>query len=111
VNGNPREAALELRTELVEILKQLNRAEMEEADVPGLEAEEVRHFLSKGPLPQATSAEVAEALRVLVGNGLARELDDPEYAWDRGRVIADRYTITTEGKEFLIRQIQRVGRV
>jgi hypothetical protein len=111
VDASPRDAALELRSELIEILKQLNRAEMEEGDVPGLEASEVHHFLSKGPLPQVTSAEVAEALKVLIGNGLARELDDPEYAWDRGRVVADRYTITTEGKEFLLRQIQRVGRV
>ena len=111
MNGSPREAALELHLELVEILKQLNRSEMEEGDVPGLEAEEVRHFLSRGPLPQVTSSEVAEALKVLVGNGLARELTDPEYAWDRGRVVVDRYTITTQGKAFLVRQIQRVGRV
>jgi hypothetical protein len=103
---------MELRAELVEVLKQLNRAEMEEeGEVVGLETEELRHFLARGPLPALSAEEVGAAVRVLLGNGLARELDDPEYAWNRGRVVGPRYTITTEGKEFLLRQIQRIGRV
>jgi hypothetical protein len=110
--ASPQESATELRTELVEVLKQLNRAEMEgEGEVVGLETEELRHFLSRGPLPPLTVEEIGTALRVLIGNGFARELDDPEYAWDRGRVVSERFTITTEGKQFLLRQIQRVGRV
>ncbi|MFY9717649.1 MAG: hypothetical protein WAK40_06935 [Thermoplasmata archaeon] len=110
--GSPQENALELRTELVEVLKQLNRAEMEgEGEVIGLEPEELHHFLAKGPLPTLSSVALSQAMRVLIGNGFARVLDDPEYAWNRGRVVGERFTITTEGKEFLVRQIQRIGRV
>jgi len=110
--GSPQESALELRTELVEVLKQLNRAEMEgEGEVIGLESEELRHFLARGPLPTLSDGELGQALRVLVGNGFARMLDDPEYAWNRGRIVGERFTITSAGKEFLVRQIQRIGRV
>jgi hypothetical protein len=110
--ATPQEDALELRTELVEVLKQLNRAEMEgEGEVIGLETEEIHHFLARGPLPSLSTGELGRALRVLIGNGLARELDDPQYAWNRGRIVSERFTITTQGKEYLVRQIQRVGRV
>jgi hypothetical protein len=110
--ATPQEDAMELRTELLEVLKQLNRSEMEEeGEVVGLESEELRHFLARGPLPAVTSTQLGTALRVLIGNGLARELDDPEYAWNRGRVVSERFAITTEGKQFLLRHIQRVGRI
>lgn len=112
MDETPREEALTLRADLVEVLKQLNRAEMEEeSEIVGVESDELRHHLARGPLPAVSSDEVRLALRVLIGNGLARELTDPEYAWNRGRVVAERYAITTEGKEFLLRQIQRVGRI
>jgi hypothetical protein len=107
----PLEQAMELRTELVEILKHLNRAEMEEGDVNGLEVDELRHFIARAALPGVTHDQIGKALEVLVGNGLARELSDPRYAWDRGRVVSDRFTITVEGKAFLVRQLQRVGRI
>jgi hypothetical protein len=107
----PLEQAMELRTEFIEILKQLNRVEMEEGDVEGVEIDELRHFLARSVLPQVTHDQVGQALEVLCGNGLARELHDPEYAWDRGRVLTDRFAITVEGKEFLVRQLQRVGRI
>ncbi|MGB6500150.1 MAG: hypothetical protein WBG19_01940 [Thermoplasmata archaeon] len=110
--GTPQEEALELRTEIVEVLKQLNRAEMEgEGEVIGLETEEIRHFLARGPIPSVSTEELDRSLRVLIGNGLARELRDPEYSWNRGRVVCERFTITTQGKEYLVRQIQRVGRI
>jgi hypothetical protein len=110
--ASPQEDATELRTELVEVLKQLNRAEMEgEGEVIGLEIDELRHFLARGPLPPLSSEEIGTALRVLIGNGFAHELDDPEYAWNRGRVVSERFTITTEGKQYLLRQVQRIGRV
>lgn len=109
---SPADAALELRTEMVELLKQLNRAEMEEpGELTGLEAEELYHLLARGPIVRPTIEEVETALRVLVGNRLACELDDPQYAWNRGRVITNRFAITTEGKQFLVRQLERVGRV
>jgi hypothetical protein len=48
---------------------------------------------------------------VLVGNGYARCLDTPEYSWERGRVVATRYTITSQGKAYLVSRLQRTGRV
>lgn len=108
---SPADAAQELGEELLEILKQLNRAEMEAGMDPGLEVEELRHRLGRGPLPQVTSLDVERALNVLVGNGYAGCLDTPEYSWERGRVVSVRYTITTEGKEFLVARLVRTGRV
>jgi hypothetical protein len=105
------EAAAELHEALLEILRQLNRAEMEETDVSGLEAAELHHILTRGGYPQLTAPELETALGVLVGNGFARTLTDAEYAWDRGRVVGTRYAITTEGKGFLVEQLARVNRV
>lgn len=106
----PGQDALELRTELLEVLKQLNRDE-EEEDVPGLELTELQYFLSKGPLPQVTPEQTRRAVEVLIRNGLARELDDPRYVWSRARVLAQRFTITAEGKAFLVRALEKVGRI
>ncbi len=107
----PEEAALGLRRALVEVLKQLNRDEMEEPNVPGLELDELRHLLSRGPLPMISQPETHRALHVLVRNGYARELTDSRYAWTRGRMVSNRFTITTQGKSFLLQAIHRVGRV
>jgi len=108
---SPVDAAVELGDELVEILKQLNRSEMEAGMDSGLEVEELHHLLDRGPLPQVTAPDVERAVSVLVGNGYARCLDTPEYSWERGRVVAVRYTITTEGKAFLMARLSRTGRV
>jgi hypothetical protein len=105
------EAAKALRHRLVAILKQLNRDEMEEPEVPGLEVDELRTLLARTTSPLITPGETAQAIRVLVGNGLARELTEPRYAWSRGRVVNHRVTITTAGKSFLLQAVQRVGRV
>ena len=107
----PEEAAAELRGELVEILKFLNRSEMEMRDVNGLEFDEVRHLLARGAYPHLTAEDVERAIEVLVGNGFACSLSDPTYAWDRGRVLGRRYAITTGGKAFLLRQMERLNRI
>jgi hypothetical protein len=44
-------------------------------------------------------------------NGLIRERDDPEYAWDRRRTLGTRYTITALGKSYLVRQIAETERI
>ncbi len=108
---SPADAASELREEMVELLRQLNRAEMEEPDGEGLEISELHHFLVRGDYPHVTPEAVAEAVGVLVANGLSRARDDPEYAWDRGRVLGTRFEITTEGKRFLLERLARVSRV
>lgn len=105
------EAAEELGDELLAVLKQLNRSENESGAATGLEVSELHHLLGRGPLPRITGPDVAIAVRVLVGNGYARCLDTPEYSWERGRVVATRYAITTEGKAFLVSHLKRTGRV
>lgn len=105
------EAAVELGDELVEVLKQLNRSENEAGNDAGLEVDELHHLLGRGPLPRVTAPDVERAVAVLVGNGLARCLDTPEYSWERGRVVTTRYAITAEGKGFLVDRLQRTGRV
>jgi hypothetical protein len=108
---SPLEAAAELGDELVEVLKQLNRSENEAGTDSGLEVDELHHILGRGPLPMVTAPDVERAVTVLVGNGLARCLEDPAYSWERGRVVATRYTITTQGKAFLVSRLRRTGRV
>jgi hypothetical protein len=105
------ESATELREEMVEVLRQLNRAEMEEPDGEGLELHELHHILTHAAYPNLSSDEVARAASVLVANGLARVRGDPEYAWDRGRVLGNRFLITTEGKRFLVERLAQVQRV
>jgi predicted AAA+ superfamily ATPase len=107
----PEEAAHGLRRALVEILRQLNRDEMEEPEVPGLEVDELREILARRAFPLITRGETRQAVEVLVRNGFASELTEPRYAWTRGRVVRDRFTITTPGKAFLLEATERVGRI
>jgi hypothetical protein len=99
-----------LRNTLVEILRHLNRDEMQQPDVPGLEEDELQEILERS-FPLITKPDLHRAIQVLVGNGLARELTDPRYAWTRARMVRNRFTITTPGKAFLLQSVQRVGRV
>jgi len=108
---SPIEAAMALNDELVEVLKQLNRSEMEAGMEPGLEVEELHHILGHGALPQVGLTDVERAVAVLVGNGYAVCLDNPEYSWERGRVVNVRYAITTDGKAFLLERLRRTGRI
>jgi hypothetical protein len=107
----PEERALELRRTLLETLKQLNRAELEEEGGEGLEAAELLFLLRKGPSPGLSEEELERVIETLVLNGLAGPRDDPQYAWDRGRILGRRYLITTTGKQFLIGQLEKTGRV
>jgi len=95
----------------VEVLKQLNRSENEAGASSGLEVDELHHILGRGPLPFVTGLDVERAVSVLVGNGLAQCLDEPAYSWERGRVVATRYAITTQGKAYLVSRLRRTGRV
>ena len=108
---SPLEAALELRDELVEVLKQLNRSENILGEATGLEVDELHSLLGRGPLPRITPPDVERAVSVLVGNGYARCLDNPEYSWERGRVVSTRYSITSQGKAYLVSRLQRTGRI
>ena len=111
MDESPAIAAADLHDELLEILRQLNRNEMEETEVSGLELGELHHLLLRGPYPRLTVPQVETAVGVLVGNGLASQRTDLIYAWDRGRVVGERYSITTAGKTFLLESLRRTNRV
>jgi len=111
MDGASAESATELHSELIEILRQLNRAQMEETQVEGLEVGELRRIMMRGEYPHITTPQVSTAVEVLVGNGMAQQLTDVEYAWDRGRVVGERYTITTTGKAYLLETLRRTNRV
>ncbi len=105
------ERARELHLEMVETLKLLNRVEEEHEGVDGLEREELLHLMPKAGFPNATLDDVERTLKLLLANGYAREIGQPEYAWDRGRTVGDRFTITTEGKRLLMQELERVNRI
>jgi len=107
----PEEAAQNLRSVLIEVLKHLNRDEMEEPDVPGLEEDELQQILTRRGFPLITKADTNRAITVLVGNGYARELTEPRYAWTRSRMVTNRFTITTDGKWFLSQAVRRENRI
>ncbi len=96
---------------LVEVLKQLNRAEAEETGGDGLELGELLYLLQRGSVPTASPEAIDRTLATLVENRMAAALDDPRYAWDRGRIVGRRYAITVEGKAFLAGQLERSGRI
>jgi hypothetical protein len=105
------ESATALHLALLEVLKQLNRAELEEEAGEGLEETELLTLLRKGPMPSLASADLDRALATLVANGMAQVLDSQQYAWDRGRTLGRRFTVTLAGKQYLIGQLQKTGRV
>jgi hypothetical protein len=111
VPDTPEGQARELHLEMIEVLKLLNRVEEEQGTVEGLERDEVVHLLAKVGFPAVTIDDVSRTLGVLIGNGLAREMSDSEYAWDRGRVVGERFAITLEGKRLLLKELEKVGRV
>jgi len=111
VPDTPEGQARELHLEMLEVLKLLNRTEEDYGKSEGLEREEVVHLLVKAGFPNASVEHAGEIFDVLVGNGFARRLTDSEYAWDRGRVVGERFAITLEGKRLLLKELEKVGRV
>ncbi len=105
------ERAGELGAILLEVLRFLNRAEVEGEEVAGLEHGELLTHLRRGLHPEATGAELDTALTTLLGNRMIIELDDPEFAWDRGRTVGRRYALSLTGKEYLLQKLERSGRI
>jgi hypothetical protein len=108
---DPNESAATLHQTLLEVLKQLNRAEVEEPEGEGLETHELLTLLKKGPLPALVPTDLDHALDTLVVNRLAAVADAEVYAWDRGRTMGRRFLLTVAGKEYLLSQLEKVGRV
>jgi hypothetical protein len=110
--GAPGEgAAARMHELMVAVLRQLNKAETEEPEGEGLEPDEILDLLRRGGLPMLTETDCTAAVATLVANGMAAEVDSHPYAWDRARVLGRRYVLTLDGKEYLLRELDRPGRV
>ncbi len=103
--------AREFHLEMLEVLKFLNRVEEEHGPTEGLERDELVHLLAKAGFLSVSVEQVGETLDTLIGNGYARRLTDSEYAWDRGRVVGERFAITLDGKRLILKELEKVGRV
>ncbi len=105
------ERAIELGSVILEILRLLNKSEAEGSTVDGLEHGELLSLIRRGPHPELTGDELDRAIETLLGNGMVSELDDPEFAWDRRRIVGRRFALALLGKEYLLARVERSGRI
>lgn len=99
---------------LVEILRQLNQAEVRHEGATteqALELGEIESRLAPFLPVRSGAVRVAVALGLLVRNQLVEPCDVPGYSWQRQRDVARRYRITADGKRYLLTQIDRDDRV
>jgi hypothetical protein len=105
------ERATELGSVLLEILRLLNKSEAEGSTVDGLEHGELLALLRRGPHPEVNVEELDRAIQTLLGNEMVAELDDSEFAWDRGRTVGRRFALRLPGKEYLLANVEKPGRI
>ena len=103
-----------VRATLLAILKQLNQADAHQdgtmAD-PALELAELEARLQDFWAVDDGSVKVALAVGLLLRNGLVAARSNTEYSWQRGRAVAQRYQITSDGKRFLVDSIETSNRI
>jgi hypothetical protein len=101
----------EFHETVLNILKVLNQNEIEDTEAAGLELDEIGKKLHGlwGISPE--DPRIASAVHVLMDHQLARRELDARYAWSRGRILGERYCITTEGKSYLLKWIRQPGRI
>jgi hypothetical protein len=103
-----------IRATLLAILKQLNQAESQQTatmTIPALELSELEDRLKGFWAVGDGSVTVSLALGLLLRNGLVGTRADQEFSWQRGRDVAQRYNITTDGKKFLVDSIGKSERI
>jgi hypothetical protein len=108
---DPEHKALAFHETLLEVLRLLNQSAERRSEVGGMEHLELQRAMSDFWAVRAGESDLARSLHLLLENGLVAEEDRPQYAWDRGRVLRDRYAITALGKAYLVRQIAETGRI
>jgi len=111
VSETDEERAVELGSVILEVLRLLNKSEAEGSTVPGLEHGELLGLLRRGPHPEVTADELDRVIATLLGNRMVSELDDREFAWDRGRTVGRRFTLSLPGKEYLLTRVEKAGRI
>jgi hypothetical protein len=103
-----------LRETFLEILRHLNQMEVRnEGNGPdqALELGELETKLAGFWAVREGSTKVALALGLLLRNGLIETYGSTDYSWQRGRETAQRYQITSAGKQFLLQSIERSDRI
>ena len=100
-----------LHETLSEILRRLNQASERGGEAPELEYAELERATHGFWATHAGEVDLAFGLTLLLENGLVETVREPVYAWDRQRVIGERFRITTLGKAYLLRQIEESGRI
>ena len=108
---SPEESAWSFHETLVEILRHLNQAAERQTGVDGLELAELQRSMSSFWTLATPERGLPEALRVLEENRMVAQELEPVFAWDRHRVIGDRYRITADGKAYLLRAVQVSDRI
>jgi|HubBroStandDraft_1064217.scaffolds.fasta_scaffold85953_3 hypothetical protein len=96
---------------ILQILRNLNQAAERRSEVEGLELLELERSMARFWTVEMKEQGVQAALTVLLENRLVEEESAPVYAWDRQRVVGDRFRITPEGKAYLFRQIDEKDRI
>lgn len=107
----PAESAWAFHETLVEVLRKLNQAAERWPEIDGIEFVELERTMARYWTVEAREGKVEDALRVLMENGMVAEESAPAFAWDRRRVLGERFRITTAGKAYLIRQIAETDRI
>jgi len=107
----PKDAAWTFHETLVEVLRHLNQAAERQTGVDGLEELELERSMARFWAVELDPGQVSEALRVLQENRMVDKETDPAYAWERQRVVGDRFKITADGKAYLLRQVQQQDRI
>ena len=107
----PRTPSWVLHDTLLELLRRLNQAAERDEEIPELEFAEIQRAMHRFWATHAGEVDVAFALQLLLENGLAESEAKPVFAWDRQRVLGERFRITTLGKDYLHRQTEDTGRI
>lgn len=104
-------SAWPLHETLVELLRRLNQIAERREEVDGLEMREIERSMYKFWVSHNHQVDIPGALKLLQDNGLVEKVEVPAYAWDRNRVVGERFQITAMGKSYLSRQIRESGRI
>jgi hypothetical protein len=106
-----RESAWAFHETIIEVLRRLNQASERRTEIDGMEFLELERSMARFWTVEFGEKRITEALNVLLQNGLAAQESAPAYAWDRRRVLGERFRITAEGKAYLLRQIRETDRI
>ena len=109
--ASPDEEAWTLHETFLEILRRLNQAAEEREELTGLEMTELERLMDTFWTTRSGGIALDRAVDLLLENGLVTTTDDPAFSWVRNRTVGRRYSITTLGKTYLVRQLDESGRI